>query len=185
MGSFGKWLLADEQKELWEVLFAITLNIFFLSLIALVFWPLGRPGFAFRLAKGYVILWSFIFLVGGAVSRIQEFFRVDLYDHADVYVYSNLAVSCFLQIGWSAFAVLVVHNFVAGASLPVTILLYVVGVCSCLVAFHAVSSYYQGQIYRLISLPLALAAFIVFSVWPASGRFLCGWFFDLFGAQPI
>ena len=32
----------------------------------------------------------------------------------------------------------------------------------------------------LISLPLALAAFLVFSVWPASGRAIYGWFFRLF-----
>jgi len=47
-------------------------------------------------------------------------------------------------------------------------------------AYFVVSSFYQGTVYKLISLPLALAGFLVFSVWPASGRALYGWFFRLF-----
>jgi hypothetical protein len=181
MGEISKWLLHDDQKELFEVLFAMTLNIVFLGLIALLLWLPGRAGLAFRLAKGYAILWVFIFLVGGALMRIHGFFRVNLYDHADAFVNSNLAASCFLQLGWSAFSALSVHSFAAGASLPSAVSLYLVGFLSCLVAFYAVSSFYQGHIYRLISLPLALVAFIVFSVWPAIGRALYGWLFNLFG----
>ena len=180
MGALSKWLMQDEQKDLFELLFASTLNILFLVLIALLLWPLGRPRLAFRLAQGFGILWLGIYVTTVLVKRVQRFCRVNLYDHANAYVISNLAVSCFLQAGWSAFAALTVHSFVAGASIWLMVLLYFVGALSCLIAFFAVSSFYQGHIYKFVSLPLALISFITFSVWPASGRVIYGWFFELF-----
>lgn len=180
MGEFSKWLMHDDQKDLFEILVALTLNLIFLLLIALLLWPLGKPMLAFRLAKGYGYLWAILYIASSIVARIQEYFRVNIYDHADAYVNSNLAVSCLLQIGWSAFAALSVQGFVAGVPVWMLVLLYFVGVLSCLIAFFVVSSFYQGHIYRMISLPLALACFIVCSVWPASVRRASGWFYDLF-----
>ena len=178
MGEFGKWLMHEDQKDLWEILVASVLNIVFLVLIALLLWPLGSPMLAWRLAKGYSVLWGMVYVASMLVNRIQDYFRVNMYDHPDAFVYSNLAVSCSLQFGWSAFAVLTLQSFVGSASLWIVSVLYLVGVLSCLVAFFVVSAFYQGHIYRFISLPLALVNFIVFSVWPASGRVLFGWFFD-------
>jgi hypothetical protein len=180
MGDLIKWLMNDEQKDLFEVVFASALNIAFLALAALLLWPLGRPVLAFRLAKGYGVLWVVICVIAILVNRIQKLFRVNLYDHANAYVNSNLAVTCFLQAGWAAFAALTVQGFVAGAPNWFVVVLYSVGGLSCLIAFFAVTSFYQGHIYKLISLPLALVSFIVFSVWPASGRAVYGWFFNLF-----
>jgi hypothetical protein len=179
-GEISKWLLHDDQKELFEILFAATLNILFLALVALLLWPLGRPQLAFRLAKGYVVLWVNVYAAAVLVNRIQRFFGVNIDDHPDTYVVSNLAVSGFLQAGWSAFAALVVHSFAPGTPIWITLILYLVGVLSCLVAFFAVSSFYQGHIYKFVSLPLALISFIIFSVWPASGRVIYGWYFELF-----
>lgn len=178
MGEFGKWLMHEDQKDLWEILFACVLNAVFLALIALLLWPLGSPRLAWRLAKGYSVLWGVVYFAAMLVNRIQDYFRVNIYDHPDAFVYSNLAVSSILQIGWSAFAALTVQSFLAGASVWSVSILYFVGALSCLVAFYVVSAFYQGHIYRLISLPLTLVAYIVFNVWPASGRVLFGWFFD-------
>ena len=180
MRDLVKRLTDDDQKDLFEILVALVLNVLFLGLIALGLWLLDRQVLALRLAKGYGVLWI---VVGGAavlVPRIQSLFRVGLYERANAYVFSNLAVSCFLQAGWAAFAALSVRGFVAGARGWVVVVLYLVGVLSCLIAFFAVSSVFQGAIYRLVSLPLALAGFVVFSVWPASGRALYGWFFGFF-----
>jgi hypothetical protein len=179
-GEFSKWLLHDDQKELFEIIFAVTLNVFALALTALLLWPLGRPTMAFRLAKGHGILWVVICVTFLLLNRIQRFFRVDLYDHPNAFLISNIAVSCFLLVGWAAFAALTVHGFVAGAPVWVMVILYFVGVLSCLVAFFAVTSFYQGHVYKLIGLPLALCCFAVFSVWPAGGRATYGWFFELF-----
>jgi hypothetical protein len=170
----------DDQKELFEILFAATLNILFLALIALLLWPLGRPQLAFRLAKGYVVLWVNVYAAAVVVNRIQRLFRVNIYDHPNAYVLSNLAVSCFLQAGWSAFAASVVQSFAQGAPIWIMLILYLVGVLSCLVAFFAVTSFYQGHIYKFVSLPLALISFIIFSVWPVSGRVIYGCYFELF-----
>jgi hypothetical protein len=180
MGEIGRWLMDDEQRELFEILVAVGLNVVFLALVAPLLWALGSPLAAFRLAKGYVVLWVVSVVICALVLRVQSFLRVNLYDHPDAYVNSNLVVSCFLQVGWSAFAALTVHSFVAGAHAWLAVVLCLVGVLSCLVAFFVVSSFYQGHVYKLISLPLALVGFVVFSVWHASGHALFGWFFDLF-----
>ncbi len=174
------WLLHEDQKDLFEVLVALALNVLFLGLIALLLWPLGKLMLVLELARGYGILW--IVTCGAAllVHRIQGFFRVNIYDHANAFVVSNLAVSCFLQAGWAAFAALSVHRFVPGVPVWGVVILYLVGVVSCLAAFLAVSALYQGHIYKLVSLPLTLVCFLVFSVWPVSGRAVYGWFFRLF-----
>ena len=161
---FSKWLMHDDQKELFEVVVAITLNILFLALITLMLWPLDRAMLAFRMAKGYAILWIVVFVTVALVNRIQHFFRVNLYDHSNAYVISNLIVSCTLQLGWSAFAALTVNSFITGAPTWVVVTLYLVGGLSCLIAYFAVSSFYQGHVYKLVSLPLALVSFIAFSV---------------------
>jgi len=179
MGEISKWLTHDDQKDLFEVLFAATLNILFLALIALLLWALGRPMLAFSLAKGYGLFWIVIFVTAALVNLIQRSFRVNIYDHSNAYVISNLIVTCLLQAGWSAFAAMTVHSFVAGAAIWIVVILYLVGILSCLTAFFAVTSFYQGHIYKLISLPLGLVIFIMFSLWPAGGRMIYGWLLDL------
>ena len=179
-GDIGKWLLHDDQKEVFDLLFAGALNAVFLALIALLLWPLGKTMLAFRLAKGYGVLWIVTIVVVLLANRLQRFFRVDMYTHADAYVISNLVVSCFLQVGWSAFAALTVQSFLVSAPIWIVAALCLLGALSCLVAFFAVTAFYHGHVYKMISLPLALISFTVFSVWPASGRAAWGWFFDLF-----
>jgi hypothetical protein len=167
MGEIASWLLHEDRKDLFEVLFALVLNILFLALISLLLWPLNLLRLAWDLAKDYGVLWIVIFVTAPFVSRLQAWFRMDLYDRSGAYVISNLAVSCLLQVGWSAAAALTVHRFVGGVSAWTVIALYLVGALSCLIAFFAVSSFYQGAIYKLVSLPLALVSFLVFSAWPA------------------
>lgn len=183
MGDFSKWLLHDDQKELFEFLFATTLNIVFLALVALVLWPVGRATLALSLAKGYVLFWGVIYLTAMLLILLRRIFRVDIDSHPDAYVLSALMLSGFLQAGWSAFAALVVRSFDAGASVPVVVLLYLVGGISCFVAFNVISAFYPGQFYRLINLFLALVSFVVFSVWPRGGLAIYGWFFNLFGLR--
>jgi len=180
MGDLARWLTHDDQKDLFEILLALVLNVLFFVLIGPVLWLVDRQRLAFDLARGYGVLWIVLCGTMVLVRRIQSLFRVDLYERANAFVASNLAVSCFLQVGWSAFAALTVRGFVTGASAWVLVLVYLVGALSCLIAFFVVSSMYQGAIYKLVSLPLALTGFLAFSVWPASGRALYGWFFRLF-----
>jgi hypothetical protein len=168
MGEIINWLIHDDQKELFEILVALVLNIIFLALNTLLLWPLDRLMLALGLAKGYGVLWLAICLTAVLLNHIQRFFRVNLYEHFNAYMLSNLVVSCFLQMGWSAFAALTVNNFVTGVPIWMALILYLAGFLSCLIAFFAVSSFYQGTIYKLVSLPLALAGFLVFSVWPAA-----------------
>jgi hypothetical protein len=180
MGEIIQWLIHDEQKELFEFLVALVLNILFLALSALLLWPLDRLMLVFGLAKGYGLLWIVNYVTAGLLNGIHRFFRINMYDHFNTYVSSNLALSSFLQVGWSAFAALTVHSFVSGLSGWLVVSLYLVGGLSCLIAFFVVSSIYQGAIYKVISLPLALVSFLVFSVWPAAGHVTYGWFFQLF-----
>lgn len=181
MGEFAKWLLHEDQKELFEYLYANALNIVFLALASLVLWPLGRASMALTLAKGYWVFWSIVILTAVLVALFQRAFRVDMYSHFDAYVISGLVSGGFMQAGWSAFAALTVHGFVPDAPAWVAAVLYAVGALSCFVAFAVVSAFYMGHIYRYVNLPLALVSFVVFSVWPAAGRWIYGWFFDIAG----
>ena len=180
MGEFSKWLLHEDQKELFDYLFAIVLNIVFLALTALVLWPLGRTTMAFQLAKGFWMFWTGVIVTACVLALAQRIFRMDLYSHFDAYVISGLAVSGFVQAGWSAFAAPVVHNFVAGTPLWMVIILYAVGVLSCYVAAVIVGAFYMGSLYRMVNVILAFVSFIVFSVWPSAGSTMYGWFFNLF-----
>jgi lysylphosphatidylglycerol synthetase-like protein (DUF2156 family) len=179
-GEFSKWLMRDEQKELFDALFASVLAVLFLGLSALALWPLGRALMTFRLAKGLCLFAVVLYVTAVLVVLIQRQFRVDIDSHHDAYVISNLAVSGFLQAGWSAFAALTLQDFTAGAPVWVVAILYFVGLLSCYVTFNIVSTLYGGSIYRMVNVLLSLTSFVIFSVWPAGGRLVYGWFFDLF-----
>jgi len=48
------------------------------------------------------------------LALLQRIFRMNLYDHFDAHVITGLIFSGFVQIGWSAFAAPVIHEFAAG-----------------------------------------------------------------------
>ena len=180
MGEFSKWLLHEDQKELFDYLFAIVLNAVFLALTALLLWPLGRAMMVLHLAKGYWGFWAAVIVTASLLVLVQRIFRMDLYSRYQAYVISGLAVSGFVQAGWSAFAALVVHESATGAPVWTKIILYGVGVVSSYVACVIVGAFYMGGLYRMVNTALALVSFILFSVWPAAGGAIYGWFFDLF-----
>lgn len=180
MGEFAKWLLHDDQKELFDYLFAIVLNIVFLALIALILWPMGKATIAYRLTKGYWIFWSAVILASAALALLHRIFRMDLYSRSDAYIISGLVVSGFLQVGWSAFAAPVVHDSIAHTPIWMIAILYVAGVLSCYVASVIIAAFYIGSLYRMVNVALAVLSFIVFSVWPSAGGAIYGWFFNLF-----
>jgi len=180
MGQFSKWLLHEDQKEWFDYLFALVLNIVFLALTALLLWPLGEATVALRLAKGYWVFWTVVIAASMVMVLAQRIFRMDLYQRFDAYVISGLALSAFLQLGWSAFAALVIRSAVEGTSLAVAITVYGVGVVACYVASVIVGVYYMGSLYRLVNSALAILAFILFSIWPSAGATVYGWFFQLF-----
>lgn len=180
MGEFSKWLLHEDRKELFDYLFAIVLNAVFLALIALLLWPMGRARMAFQLAMGYWGFWAAVIVTASLLVFAQRIFRMDLYSRSNAYVISGLIVSGFVQAGWSAFAAEIVHNSVTGAPVWITIILYAVGVVSSYVACVIVGAFYMGGLYRMVNTALAIFSFILFSVWPAAGDAIYGWFFELF-----
>lgn len=182
MGQFSRWLLHEEQKELFDYLFALVLNAVFLGLIALLFWPMGGVTIAFRLAKGYWYFWSVLIVVASLMVLVQRILRMDLYSHPNAYVNSGLIVSGFVQAGWSAFAALVISSAITNSSVPATIVLYGVGIVSGYVASVAVGAFFMGSIYRMVNMILALVSFVVFSIWPGAARAIYGWFFDFIDA---
>ncbi|HYV13834.1 MAG TPA: hypothetical protein VE980_23205 [Pyrinomonadaceae bacterium] len=179
MGEFSKWLLHEDQKEFFDYVFAIVLNICFLVLATLVLWPLGRATFALSLAKGYWVFWTVVIITSTVLVLIQRFFRMDLYSHFDAYVISGLVLSGFLQLGWSAFVALAVRNSITNMSVWMAVVMITVGVISCYVAAVIVGAFYVGGLYRLMSLFLGILSFILFIIWPAAGAAIYGWFFDL------
>jgi hypothetical protein len=179
VGDFTRWLLHEDQNTLFGVLFAVVLALAFFALAALALWPLDRAAIVLSLAKGYLLFWIVLSLATGLLFVMQRALKVNLYDHGNAYIISALAVSALLQAGWSAFAALVAGDSAAGAPAWVAAILYGLGFVSTYVAHTALSAFYTGAIYRFANLAIAVASFIVFSVWPAAGRTTYGWFFEL------
>jgi hypothetical protein len=174
------WLVEDERKDLFEVVFALAVNLAFLAAAALALWALGRARLALALAKGYVVFWLTLRLAVGVLGFFHRRFRVNLYDRSDAFIISNLAVGGLLLAGWSAFAALSVRGFAADASAWAAAALYAVGALSCLAALYPVGAFFQGHIYKLTNLALAPLAFAAFCAWPAAARAAYGWYFDFF-----
>lgn len=169
MGSLANWILDDDQKDLFEFLVALILILLFLGLAALLLWPFGRLALVADLAKGYGILWVVLWVTTVLAGFFQRLFRMSLYDRSAAYLATGLILGGLLQVGWSAFAARTVHGVVAEASFWTAAVSHLVGALSCLAAFFAVSSVYQGTIYKLVNLSLALVSFLVFSVWRGHG----------------
>lgn len=180
MREWERWLLHEDQKELFNFLFAAALCLFFGLLAALALWPLGDAWLALRFAKGGVVLWVVLFVTYFVLAFVQRRLDVDIYSHADAYVISAAAVGACVQTGWSAFAALAVRDFASGAGAWAAVVLYFFGLLSCYVAYSAVSAFYTGQIYKLVNLAVALVGFALFCVWPAAARAAYGWFFRIF-----
>ena len=180
MGELAKWLLRDEQKELFEFLFAAAQHLLFIALAALILWPLGDAWLALRFAKGGLVLWVVLFVTAVVLATVQRKLRVDLYSHTDAYVISSALLSAFLQAGWSAFAALAVRDFASAANIWPAVVLYFTGLLSCYVAFNVVSAFYTGHIYKFINLAVAAVAYALFCLSPTAARAVYGWFFRFF-----
>jgi len=174
------WLLHDDQKDLYEALVALALNILFIGLSALMLWPMERLTLASVMVKGYGIFWIVTLVLFFLTLQIQRLFRITMNRHLTTYAISSLVVCCILQAGWAAFAAPAVRAAVSDASVWMVVILYTIGVISCIAAYYIVSAFYQGQLYKSLSLPFAMLCFLVFSVWPASGHAVYGWFFRPF-----
>jgi ABC-type Fe3+-siderophore transport system permease subunit len=179
MGAFTRWILHEDQKEAFEFFFASALTAVFLAVVALAFWPLGRASLALDLLKGYWVLWIAISWTAVPLFIWQRLCRVDLYSHPDAYVISGLALSGFLQAGWSAFAAIAARDAAAAAPAWLAVVLYLVWLFSCYVAAVSIATYYQGHIYKFVNLLLSVLTYALFCVWPAAARAVYGWFFDL------
>ncbi|MDT7687344.1 MAG: hypothetical protein QOE46_103 [Acidobacteriota bacterium] len=180
MWRFLVRMLDDVSAEAWEIIVALVLCVIFPALTALLLWHVGRGATAFRLAKGYCILWLALLVAYALATFIQKRFRVDLYTHPDAFLASNILVGGTLVTGWSAFAALIVRASASDAATWLAVALYIAGTLSCVVACMVVGSFYRGHIYKLFNLAVACAGFLIFSVWPAAGRGVFGRFFDIF-----
>ncbi|PYS68947.1 MAG: hypothetical protein DMF69_18525 [Acidobacteria bacterium] len=167
-------LSEDEQTDLFNNLLAGVLCVVFLVVTALVLWPMGKLGLVVRFASGFGLLWLALSVTSLFLLLFRHIFRVDIDSHYNVYVVSALVVSGFWQTCWSAFAVLAIRGFASG-SIWSSVVLYLLALVSCLVAFYDIGSFYQGHIYRTVNAPLAIISFIVFSIWPNLGLMLFGW----------
>lgn len=176
MRAFLDWLLHDDQERLFDALTAAGLAGLFCGLAALLLWPLGAQALALDLAKGYLLFWAAIAVAAALAVVVQRLLRMDAYRRATGYIALGLVTGGLLQAGWSAFAARAVGDFAASASPWVAAILYLIGVLSCLVALQAVSVVFEGAIYRLVNLPLAVVTFILWTVWPGIGAALFGWF---------
>ena len=182
MKEIINWLMKDEQKDLFEIVLGVVIDVLFVALAALALWPLGHARLALTLAKGYVVFWLTVRATAGVLDMLQRAFRVNLYDHSDAYIISGLAVGGLMQAGWSAFAALAVRDLTADVSTWVAVALYATGALSCFAATYPVGAFFQGHIYRFSNLIIAPLSFALFAAWPVAARAAYGWYFDFFRA---
>lgn len=163
-----------------DFLIALAVNLIFIGLAALLLWPLGKTMLLVRLAKGYSVFWVVITMTAIGLYQAQRLFHVDIDTRVNAYVLSNLAHGGFLLIGWSAFAAIGVHYFVARMTIWLSVILWTIGVLSSLVAFIVVTTFHRGVVYRLVNAIAALTSFVVFAIWPVAGQAAFCWFCNLF-----
>ncbi|HBL29884.1 MAG TPA: hypothetical protein DD490_23855 [Acidobacteria bacterium] len=185
MGDFLTWLLHDDRKDLYEALVALALGLVCFGLLGLLLWPAGRLALLPVLAQGYAVFWGVAWLTAGLAGFLMRRLRVNMYDHGTAYVVAGLVSGALLQMGWSAFAALAVQASLGGAPLGGRVLSHAAGGLTCVAASFVLGAVYQGTLYRLVHLPLALLSYGVFSLWPAGAAALYGWFFRLVGSATI
>lgn len=169
----------EAREELLDFLIILGINLLFLGLMTLLLWPLGRLAFAGQLAWGFLGLWIFLLLVATLHGWIERWLRIDMYRNYNLYVLINLSVSLWLILGWSTYAAQLANPYLASAAGWRVGAFFTVGLLSSYVGSLVVTLVYRGTIYQLMSIPAALLGFILFVLWPASGQFLYGWFFNL------
>ena len=170
-----KWLMHDDQEDLFNALVALALNGIFLGVVALVTWPMDRLLLVSALARGYGVLWVAVFASALLLTLFHRLFRMNLYDRYNAYVASTLVVSGLLQLGWTAFAALMAQSFSAGATGWQRIIFYLLGILSCWIAAQVIAASYSGTIYKLTNLVLIPLGFLLFSLWPTGADLLFGW----------
>jgi len=77
MGQFSKWLLHEDQKELFDYLFAVVLNVSFLAITGLLLWPKGHAVLVWRFTKGYWVFYVVLFWTAILLLILQRRLRVD------------------------------------------------------------------------------------------------------------
>jgi hypothetical protein len=179
MRAFSNWLLRDEQRDFFEYLFALVLNLVFVVLVVLVLWPIGSFKTAIQLAKGYWVFWSVVIMCAVLMALVARMIeqRPSLWD---AYLILIVVLTAVLVSGWAAFAALTLSHSRAGGSIGVHAAFYVIGLLSCYLAFVIVSALFKANRFRLANLIIALVGFVFFTVWPESARAMFGWFFNLF-----
>ena len=172
----------DIPNEVFEVVASLLLSVLLPGLAALLLWPLGHAPIALQVAKGCGIFWIVVTVTAIVLARIQDRFKINIYDHGDAFLGSNLLVSAFLTAGWAAFAALTVHIALgAGASIGTTVLVFLAaGLPAALIGYVVVAALWQGHLYKIVNLALGFAALLLFALWPAAARAAFGWFFRLF-----
>ena len=175
-----KFMLDRASAEVWQVIVAVALGLLLSGLAAVVLWPAGMSWVGLRLLNGFGLFWLAVMLVFFVAATVQERLRVDLYSRSGAFVWSNVAVSGILMLGWTAYAALLTREAAAAAGLWLAGVLYLLGFLSGVVACQVVGSFYTGGIYKMAALAVACVGFALFAVWPAAARAAFGWLFGLF-----
>jgi len=166
MSRILQWLFDENQKDLYEIVVAFFINLLFLAVISLMFWPLQKLISLIKLAKGFGLLWILSSVIAVILVGFQRLFRLNIYNRVNLYILSTMSVNLLLQCGWAAFAALILQNDTAPNPLWIELIMHGIGLVSCLIAFWVVSAFYHPGAFKLLSLLIPILSFIVFSIWP-------------------
>lgn len=156
------------------------MNVVFLIIATVVLWPMGKISFVIQLAKGFVIFWIVALVTVVGVAVVQRLLRISADNREIAFIGSNVVHGMFLMAGWAAFASLAVYAATQNATTVATIVIWIGGVLSCLMAYTIITTFFSGTIYTLFNSVTTLVSFAVFGIWPTLAQKTYGWFFDLF-----
>ncbi len=154
------------KSAITDFLIALLISLVFFVVAGALLWFAGQTVFLGQLAGAYVLFCFGVLAVSLIGMLIMQLARVNFHDHFNTYVILNVALGALPVVLWSAFAARLAANGAGGFSALSAALLHVCGFLSCYTAYTVVTSQFNGTLYRMILLPLALIGYVVFAVFP-------------------
>jgi hypothetical protein len=148
----------------------------YLSVALLATLMLGRIELAWVLAKGFLMLWVFLYLEQIVQAIVQKTFHLSELEHLGVVLF-NLFLTVGFCLAWSAFLALEVTR-AANGWLGVGVL-HLLGLVGAWLGFGVITSFFTGTLYRMTGLAVAVLGYGGFAIFPASAQDIFGWFFAL------
>lgn len=140
----------------------VGINILFVAIAAWVCWLMGHVAFIGPLVLGFVGLWAAMIVITTLLAVIARYNRqFNMYDRAALYLGANIITSAVPLLAFVAYIVMQAHQAVLGAGWIERLALYGVGFLASYIAHAIVTVFFNGQLYAIINLFIALIGYLL------------------------